>query len=94
LTYAWSGGSTRQWRKARQRQLQRQPLCADCRADGKVRAATDVHHPHELSRGGSRFDEENMISVCSEHHHQRHGASIKGCTPDGMPLDPAHRWNR
>jgi len=92
--YAWSGGSTRRWRKARDEQFDREPMCADCRATGRVTKATHVHHPHELSKGGDRFDPANMASLCAAHHKARHGSPIRGANSDGTPSDPGHPWNR
>jgi 5-methylcytosine-specific restriction protein A len=91
---AWEGGSTRKWRKARAGQLDDEPLCADCAAIGRVTAATHVHHPHELAKGGDRFDSENMASLCESHHQQRHGARPKGADARGFPTSPDHPWNR
>jgi 5-methylcytosine-specific restriction enzyme A len=90
----WQGGSSRRWRKARQFVLEDDPLCADCRSNGVVRKAEHVHHIHELSKGGSRFDPDNMVGLCREHHQLRHGGKVKGHGIDGAPLDPEHHWNK
>jgi 5-methylcytosine-specific restriction endonuclease McrA len=95
-SYAWSGGSTRKWRKARAAQLERSPLCHDCRLEGRLEAAVDVHHIVEVSKGGNRWDPANMLSLCRYHHQQRHGAKpkIRFDPRTGLPLpNQDHPWS-
>ena len=64
--------------------LSQQPTCEKCRAQGRVRAATCVHHirPCEEARSvdgpdGMRermFAMSNLMSLCAECHHDIHAA--------------------
>jgi 5-methylcytosine-specific restriction enzyme A len=93
--YAWSGGSSRKWRKARAAQLEGQPLCQDCRLEQRIKPATDVHHVLDISKGGNRWDPANMLSLCRYHHQRRHHARPKiAIGPDGIPLPGQdHPWS-
>ena len=93
-------GYGRRWRKARKTFLARHPLCAMCRAEGRVVAATLVDHivPH---RGGQAlfWDRRNWQPLCDSHHgsaKQRHEARgySSAVAPNGWPLDPLHPANR
>ena len=57
------------WRRARAAYLARHPLCADCRAQGRVVQATVVDHvvPH---RGNQKlfWDESNWAPACKPCH--------------------------
>jgi 5-methylcytosine-specific restriction enzyme A len=44
------------------------PVCERC-----GRAAFIVHHVVELSEGGKKFDESNLMSVCHSCHEAEHG---------------------
>lgn len=69
------GSSTQQgygarWRKVRRMQLQREPLCHDCKEEGRVTPATDVHHIVKREDGGKdKFD--NLMSLCHSCHSSR-----------------------
>lgn len=91
---AWRGGSSRKYRRAREFVLDDDPLCSDCRAIGRVRAAEHTHHIVPLAEGGAKHDSNNMVGLCREHHQKRHGGKVKGSAVDGSPLDPDHPWNR
>jgi 5-methylcytosine-specific restriction protein A len=101
-TYAWQGGSSRRWRKLRERHLLQEPLCRLCLGiDKRVVAATDVDHVTPVSEGGGMWDPRNLQSLCAEHHSakttsERTGKPmhIKGCTADGLPRDPNHPWRK
>ncbi|EEO29290.1 HNH endonuclease domain protein [Oxalobacter formigenes OXCC13] len=66
---AASRGYGHAWRKARERFLLANPLCAMCTAEGTVRQATVVDHkiPH---RGDKAlfWDSSNWQSLCDKHH--------------------------
>jgi 5-methylcytosine-specific restriction endonuclease McrA len=88
----WQGGSTGRWRRVRRAKIQNDPLCEDCKRRQKVTEAKQVHHIVPLSEGGSRFDTDNLMSLCAPCHQRRHG-STKGSDERGFPLDPTHPWN-
>jgi len=90
--------NTKTWKHIRKVKLITDPMCEDC----KVKPATDVHHIKSINSGGSKTDLLNMAALCHECHskrtlYERFGIDripVKGCRPDGTPLDPAHHWNK
>lgn len=60
------------WRKLRTMQLADVPLCQDCRAEGRVTIATEVHHVQAKRKGGDNSFE-NLSSLCKTHHSMRTG---------------------
>lgn len=64
------------WRRARSYQLMKQPLCEQCLLEGKVKPATIVHHLEEIrTNWDKRLDEENLESICQQHHNKEHKRS-------------------
>ena len=44
-----------------------------CLADGVVREGREVHHKIEIEKDWSkRFDYDNLILLCPDHHNQMH----------------------
>lgn len=93
-------GYTRRWEKARETFLTQHPFCKMCEEQGRVTAATVVDHvvPH---KGDQRlfWDTANWQALCKPHHDRTKQRMEKlgvviGCDEDGVPLDPAHHWNR
>jgi len=63
-------GYDHNWAKVRRMQLAEYPLCADCKAEGITRLASEVHHVIARRDGGTNeFD--NLMSLCKSHHSQR-----------------------
>lgn len=84
------------WRKLRAQVLAEHPLCTLCQRQGLVVEATDVDHVNNDPRDNRR---ENLQPLCHECHsrktQQDAGKTVNwGCDVAGMPLDPAHPWNR
>lgn len=96
----WPYG-TRQWRYTRLEKLSATPFCEMC---GTV--ADQVDHIVAVEAGGAPFDQSNLQSLCQKCHsaktfyedgafnNKRGKMKLKGCRPDGTPIDPAHEWNR
>ena len=95
------------WKRLRAQQLRAHPLCEDCLQFGIVRPAADVDHRKALKDGGEPLDPGNLASRCHPCHSMKTAhvdggfgnarkdhAPVKGCTPDGRPLDPAHWWRK
>ena len=65
------------WRKARARFLRRNPLCAECRKEGRLTPATVVDHiiPH---RGNQAlvWDEGNWQPLCKPCHDYKTGMGL------------------
>lgn len=90
----------RAWRSAREGFLKKNPLCAEHFKLGKYVEAVVVDHidPH---RGDVKifWDKKNWQSLC-KHCHDSHKQRLEksgrviGCSPDGIPIDPSHHWNR
>ena len=59
------------WRKARQRQLDKQPLCEECLAHNKLEEATVVDHITPVRLGGKFLDENNHRSLCTSCHNRK-----------------------
>lgn len=54
-------------------------LCQDCRKEGKVTAATEVHHIKPVTEENVNDDTitvnpDNLVSLCHRCHERRHGA--------------------
>ena len=75
---AWTGASPdrirgRKWQAIRRRILARDPICIECRARGKVTAAsvsTVVDHIKGLAEGGSNEDT-NLQGLCHDCHSRK-----------------------
>ena len=88
----WDGWYKKQsWRRLRQSQLIKQPLCQICLSLGIVKQANIVDHvkPH---RGNEVlfYDGDNLQSLCKEHHdsfaqQMEHGTWIPPIGKDGWP---------
>lgn len=59
------------WKKVRALQLQLEPLCRQCRKEGRLVAATVVDHIIERSKGGADYDQNNTQSVCQSCHNAK-----------------------
>ena len=68
-------GYNAEWRRARKAFLQKHPLCAECRKNGKLTPATVVDHiiPH---RGDRKlfWDENNWQPLCKDCHDRKTGS--------------------
>jgi HNH endonuclease. len=90
--YGWA------WQKARRRFLMEHPLCVMCLPHLTAASVVDHIVPH---KGDSTlfWDESNWQPLCKLHHDapkqsfDRTGR-MKGCNPDGTPVDPNHPWNK
>lgn len=90
------------WLKLRAQVLADEPLCRHCVATGYVTPATDVDHI--VNGQGDYTDDnsrDNLQALCHECHSRKTRAEIDGgqvevlgCDANGIPLDPAHPWNR
>ena len=58
------------WVAARNRKIKETPICEVCRLKGELIPAKLVHHIHPLEEGGEQLDQENLMSICGERHHQ------------------------
>ena len=95
--------NSRSWKWIRQVKLTADPLCEVCKVQGRLVGATDVDHRVGIHEDPSlRLDIENLVSMCHRCHSRktlyverfRKEMPVKGCTADGLPLDPQHPWNK
>jgi len=75
----WQGGDwmdqswrrTADWYEAREEALERDDNeCQDCGTSDELH----VHHIEPVNDGGDKFDTENLLTLCKEHHYDRHRA--------------------
>lgn len=95
----WYSASMR-WRRRAKRQLDAAPCCAYCLKRGIVTPAEIADHitPH---RGNwNEFHTGKLQSLCRSCHsslkavEEKRGHQPADIDQDGMPLDPAHPFNR
>lgn len=91
-------GYGHKWRKASKRFLQNHPLCRYCEQEGRITPATVVDHikPHK-GHSGLFWDTDNWQPLCKTHHDEktaREQGHYKGADESGVPIDPAHPWNK
>lgn len=48
--------ASKTWRSVREAKLAMDPLCKRCQANGRIEAATEVHHRIAVRDGGDPFD--------------------------------------
>jgi 5-methylcytosine-specific restriction endonuclease McrA len=58
--------------------LRRNPLCSQCKEQGKTELATDAHHVRKFHSLDDplRLDPSNLIALCRRHHMQLEQANI------------------
>ena len=57
----------RSWKRIRDRYIQAHPLCEECRKQGRLTPAEEVHHIVPLSQGGdSSYG--NLMALCTSCH--------------------------
>lgn len=57
----------RAWKRIRDRYIAAHPLCEECKKQGKLTPAEEVHHVIPLSRGGTHA-ESNLMALCKPCH--------------------------
>jgi len=55
-----------------------------CEAEGRVTIADVVDHIVPIEDGGARLDVNNLRSLCTKHHEQRHGRLKKDITEESL----------
>jgi 5-methylcytosine-specific restriction protein A len=63
------------WKSVRALQLQLEPLCRQCRKQGKLTAASIVDHVLPITEGGAELDLNNLQSLCKPCH-ERKGRAV------------------
>jgi 5-methylcytosine-specific restriction protein A len=93
----WYG--TALWKTRRHHQLQIEPLCAICQAEGRVTPATVADHIEPHKGNYTAFVRGVLRSLCAPCHDGlqpsfKHKPYSSAVGPDGYPIDPAHPFNR
>ena len=57
----------RSWKRIRDRYIKAHPLCEQCKEEGKLTPAEEVHHILPLSRGGGN-ETSNLMALCKSCH--------------------------
>ena len=60
--------ASKAWRRVREVKLAMDPLCERCKANGRIEAATEVHHRIAVRDGGDPFDVAGLESLCKPCH--------------------------
>ena len=70
---------SKEWRKLRAWQLNREPLCERCKEAGIMTQAVEVHHTRPIEKGGDYeekarrcFDVNALVSLCKDCHTAAH----------------------
>jgi 5-methylcytosine-specific restriction protein A len=101
LTTAERGYGGR-WVKLRAAHLAANPLCRMCLNDSPRRLTPGTVVDHVVPHRGDPallYDPANLQTLCAPHHNgakqsEEKSGRVRGCGPDGMPIDPGHPWNR
>ena len=91
--------NTARWKRRRLAQLEAEPLCRYCKALGKITQATIADHvvPHRGDH--DLFFNGKLASSCKPCHdgmkqELEKSGTMRGGDTNGVPIDPAHHWNR
>jgi len=57
----------RAWKRIRDRYIKAHPLCEECKEQGRLTLAEEVHHVLPLSKGGGN-ESSNLMSLCKSCH--------------------------
>lgn len=57
----------RAWKRIRDKYIKTHPLCEECKRNGRLKPAEEVHHIIPISKGGDHSIE-NLMSLCTSCH--------------------------
>jgi 5-methylcytosine-specific restriction endonuclease McrA len=63
--------SSSRWRKASERHRQREPLCRECKTQGRITVGAVTDHIVPISQGGDPWDENNHQTLCQPCHNRK-----------------------
>lgn len=66
--------NSKEWKQLRRQVMQDNDyLCAECKRNGKIRQATQVHHKVPIEEDyGLRLEYDNMEALCNQCHNVAH----------------------
>jgi 5-methylcytosine-specific restriction endonuclease McrA len=92
---SWYG--LRRWRNRAADQIRREPLCAQCLADGRIIPANVADHNPPHNGVWNAFRLGPLQSLCFDCHKRKWANDAHGyrCDigDDGLPVDPNHPFN-
>ncbi len=59
------------WKKLRRAYAKANPICEQCRKNGRTTAVAVVDHVIEIKNGGNALAWDNLRSLCHLHHNQK-----------------------
>jgi len=59
---------SKQWRMTRNHYIKSNPLCEQCSRDNKTTGGHCVDHIKPVTKGGAKFDESNLQTLCNSCH--------------------------
>lgn len=74
---AASRGYDARWRRRRNAFISANPLCAHCKAEGRIEAAREVDHIVPLRAGGPRLEWGNLQALCRRCHQAKTAAETR-----------------
>ena len=89
--------TTARWRRLRAGVLMREPLCRYCKALGRITASSICDHIEPHRGDVAKFWSGPFQALCKTCHdgtkqQLEKGGRLRGCNPDGWPIDPNHHW--
>lgn len=60
-----------EWRQVKRQHLEKEPLCRECKKNGKLMRATMVDHIIPIKQGGPPLDDGNLQSLCWSCHSRK-----------------------
>jgi 5-methylcytosine-specific restriction protein A len=67
-----SRGYDSRWQRFREIYMRSHPLCVICEEKGYIIKADLIHHKTPLDKGGEKYADDNLISVCNACHESIH----------------------
>lgn len=59
------------WHRLSRQYRKQNPLCVECKKEGKLTRAQEVDHILPIAQGGDPWDVSNLQSLCKHHHSQK-----------------------
>lgn len=66
------------WRKKSKSYREEHPLCVVCEREGLVVQARVVDHIVSINKGGDKFDDDNLQSLCDSCHNRKSSHESRG----------------
>src|SRR5262249_17858707 len=63
--------SSTAWRKTSEQHRREEPLCRQCKKEGRITLWQMTDHIHPINRGGDPFDESNLQTLCHPCHNAK-----------------------